>query len=176
MKRLSLLVLMSLCGLALATTYTFLSLEDIIDKTELAFYGEVTSIDVEARDGEPWTVVGFSVTENLSIPDGVLSEEGTDLELAFYGGTLASGRSLNVSLMPQFEVGENVLVMAYNRTLYSPIVGFRQGLWRDTTLGLRSETGQFLGVNETGGLVQGDDAATNELVFEALRDALEGNQ
>lgn len=169
-------MLLSLCSLALATTYKLLSLEEILDKTELSFYGEVTNVAVEARDGKPWTVVSFSVSEALSIPEGVLNEESTGLELAFYGGTLPSGQRLTVSLMPQFEVGETVLVMAYNRTLYSPIVGFRQGLWRDTTLGLRSETGQLLGVSETGDLVQGDEAATNEAVFEAIRNALEGSE
>lgn len=176
MKRLSLVILISFCSLALATSYKLLSLEDVLSKTELAFYGEVINVTVEAREGEPWTVVSFNVSENLAIPDGVLNEEGTGLELAFYGGSLDSGQTLSVSLMPRFEVGENVLVLAYNRILYSPIVGFRQGLWRSTTLGLRSETGEFLGVSETGDLVQGDDAATNDAIFEALRNALEGNE
>jgi len=163
-----------LSTISFATTYKLLTLEDIIDKTEIAFYGEVTAVEVEAREGEPWTVVSFNVTDSLAMPDGVLDEESEGLELAFYGGDLSSGQSLKVSLMPQFSVGESVLVMAYNRGLYSPIVGFRQGLWRDTTLGLRSETGEFLGVNETGGLIQGEDAANNEAVFEAIKTALEG--
>lgn len=176
MKRLGLLVWLSLSSLVLATTYQTLSLEDIIGKTELAFYGEVTAVEVEARDGEPWTVVSFTVTEALAGTEAVLEEDETALELAFYGGTLPSGQSLNVSLMPRFVIGENVLVLAYNRTLYSPIVGFRQGLWRDRELGLRSETGQFLTVDDEGALSQGEEGAGTEAILEALRTALEDRE
>ena len=142
--------LLSFLFLALghATTYLELSLDDLINQTELAFYGEVTAVEVVGRSGEPWTQVSFQVTEALL----GLDAETESVTLEFYGGEL-NGRSLRVNLMPSFSVGEAVLVLAYNSAeLYSPVVGFRQGLWRDTGLGLVDAINRTLSLDAEGEL------------------------
>ena len=175
MKRLWLSLLACLSVTAFATTYRALSLETMLSQADLGFYGEVTGVSVEDRSGEPWTVVTFQVLENLKGSD--LTEGAEDgLSLTFLGGTLPSGESLSVSLMPQFSVGEQVVVLAYERELYSPIVGFRQGLWRDTELGLRDETGRLLSLNEDDELTLDGEGGATEVLLERLKTALEEAQ
>lgn len=163
------LALLSTLAWASATSYRALSLDEMLAQAELAFYGEVESTAVEARDGEPWTLVTFTVREAVL----GLDEGAETVTLAFYGGTLASGERVQVSLMPQFEVGEAVLVLAYAADYYSPIVGFRQGLWRETARGLTDEAGRVLSLSEAGGLELGGAGGATEALLSALRAALE---
>lgn len=143
----------------------------MVEATDLGFYGEVVSIMVEERGGDPWTVVTFDITRSLI---GIEADESTDedLTLAFYGGTLPSGESLLVSLMPQFSEGDRVLLLAHNAELYSPVVGFRQGLWRETTLGLRDETGRLLSLDEEGVLALEGEGGGTEALLNALEERL----
>ncbi len=168
------LTVVALCGSAFATTYKALTLDELLAKTELGFYGSVGEVAVEERGGDPWTLVTFEVLTALV---GVTPPEDTRqplrVTLAFYGGTLPSGESLLVSLMPQFSVGETVLVLAYAGEHYSPVVGFRQGLWRDTTLGLRDEDGRLLSLNEDGELVADGEGAATEALLSRLAEVLE---
>lgn len=167
-------LLVSLLGGTFATTYEALTLDEILAKTEIGFYGQVSEVSVEERDGDPWTLVTFEILEALI---GVTPPEDSNqplaVTLAFYGGTLPSGESLLVSLMPQFSVGETVLVLAYNEELYSPIVGFRQGLWRSTTLGLRDESGRLLSLGEAGTVALDGVGADTDALLNELRDLLE---
>ena len=166
--------LISLLGGVHATTYKALTLDDMVAKTELGFYGSVSEVTVEERGGDPWTLVTFEVLTALV---GVTAPENTGqpltVTLAFYGGTLPSGESLLVSLMPQFSVGETALVLAYADEHYSPIVGFRQGLWRNTTLGLRDEAGRLLSLNDDGDLVPDGDGGDTETLLTKLAELLE---
>jgi hypothetical protein len=153
---------------AFATTYRTLTIEEMIAQTDIAFFGTVTSIETIDRDGEPWTRVTFTVTEPL-----LGAEADETVTLTFYGGTLSNGVSVTVSLMPQFQEQEEVLVLAYNDELYSPIVGFRQGLWRNQTLGLRDEIGRALTLNDDGTLSLGGAGGSTTDILRTLREALE---
>ena len=159
-------------SVAFATTYKALTLAEMVETTDLGFYGEVVGVTVEERDGDPWTVVTFDVTRALV---GIEADEGSeeDVSFAFYGGTLPSGESLLVSLMPQFSEGDTVLMLAYDAELYSPVVGFRQGLWRETTLGLRDETGRLLSLDEEGTLALDGDGGGTEALLDALQERLD---
>ena len=168
-----LLVTLALSSLALATTYRELSLDEMLAATEVAFYGQVADVTVEDRDGEPWTVVTFEVLEPLLGVEDRLDEDGVSLALAFYGGTLPSGETVTVSLMPQFAVGELALILAYDGDYYSPIVGFRQGVWRDSTLGLRDETDRLLGFDEEDELLLDSVGGDTDTIIGSLRAALE---
>ncbi len=148
-----------------ATTYTALSLEEIAQKADTAFYGTVGEVRVEDRDGEPWTVVTFTPERTLK------GDLGESFELSFYGGTPPEGPALLVDGMPRFETGETVLLFAYDAAYYSPVVGFSQGLWRLSDAGLRDETGRVLSLDEEGALEpDGSGAATEDLLsaFEGL--------
>jgi hypothetical protein len=139
-------------------------------KAELAFFGTVRTVRVEERSGEPWTIVSFEVLQRFK----GLDEEMIELELAFLGGTLPNGTSLAVNLMPRFDVDEEVLLFAYERSSYSPIVGFRQGLWRLGDLGFRDDSGRLLTVDEEGNLLLDGSGTPSEVVFETLVKIFEG--
>jgi len=132
------LLLVLVLATATATTYLELSLEEMFDKADLAFFGEVTASESEAREGEPWTLVTFNVARDLR---GDLEAE--EITLAFYGGS-ADGVTVNVTDMPQFRRGEEVLILAYDAEYYSPIVGFVQGLWRLEAQGFTDVRGRVL--------------------------------
>lgn len=157
-----------LLPVALATTYLELELSLIIEQADLAFVGTVERVEVEARDGVPWTVVTLLADEPLF---GV--EEGDEVTLSFLGGTLPDGSSLSVNLMPQFSAGERLLIMAYDREAYSPIVGFRQGLWRQGDLGFSDEEGRLLSLDDAGALAADGLGADSADLLSALRSAFE---
>ena len=172
-KAFTLLVCAFLLGSsAFATTYKALTLDEMVAATDLGFYGEVVSIAVEERDGDPWTVVTFDIIRAL---EGIEANEDAEenVSFAFYGGTLPSGESLLVSLMPQFSEGDRVLMLAHDREQYSPVVGFRQGLWRETTLGLRDETGRLLSLDEEDVLTLEGEGGGTEALLDALQERLD---
>lgn len=154
---------------AAVTTFIELSLPEILERAEIGFLGTVSSMRVESREGQPWTVVEFEVERTL------LSEESEprNRTLAFLGGETASGESLQVNLMPVFEVGERVVVLAYDEEYFSPVVGFNQGLWRLDGGELVDETGRRLGLDDRDRLVH--DGVNNALgaVLDVLAAGLE---
>ena len=168
-------------GPVFATTYVELTIEEIIAAAEVGFHGEVVDVAVEERDGLPWTVVTFRIERDLvgAVPpaDGgepTPLEPGTTIELEFLGGTLPGGPSLAVALMPAFTAGEQVVVLAYpDAGSASPIVGFRQGLWRVEDEILADEDDVPLGLDD-GALARGGPAAPLGAVLDALSTALEG--
>lgn len=173
--RSSALLLMSLLALLLsggawATTYRHLSLTEMLDRAEIAFLGTVSSVSVEERQGEPWTVVEFAVERDVAGP----AAEGRR-ELAFLGGDLATGR-LRVELMPSFEVGQRVLILAYLDQYISPIVGFDQGLWRLGGDGLLDTRGRRLSLDDEGRLTEDGARVEVDLLLDALERELEGRQ
>jgi hypothetical protein len=155
---------------AFATTYRTLTIDEMIAQADIAFLGSVTSVETIEREGEPWTRVTFTVIEPL-----LATEAKETVTLTFYGGTLSNGVSVTVSLMPQFQEQEEVLILAYNDELYSPIVGFRQGLWRNETLGLRDEIGRALTLEEDGTLSLGGAGGSTADILRTLKEAL-GNR
>ncbi len=175
MKRLSLLLAILSLSWALGTTFTALTLEQLTQQAGLAVFGVVENVAVEARDGEPWTVVSISVTRPLA---GELAES---LSLAFYGGTLETGLSISVVGMPSFAIGDEVLLLAYmavaiaspDAPYYSPIVGFNQGLWRLTELGFVDVQERLLSLDEAGALVLDGQGGDTEAILTALSKLLE---
>lgn len=148
---LSLMVMAWLLAGASATTYVATTIDDMLAAAEIAFYGEVESTTVVERDRMPWTEVRFRIERDLTAGD----QEGPPpdvIELAFLGGALPGGPTLVVAQMPRFAPGERVLVLAYDADVASPIVGFRQGLWRLSGESLVGDDGRRLGL-EGGELV-----------------------
>lgn len=150
---------------ATATSFQELSLEEMIDKAELAFYGVVIDTQVIEREGEPWTQVNFELLE----PFRGVSEDDVSLELLFYGGAPPDSAALQVDLMPQFSAGQTVLIFAYDDTYYSPIVGFRQALWREQGAGFVSEIGARLSLGDDNALMLEGVGASPSDVLQALR-------
>jgi hypothetical protein len=160
-------VAVALLGVAAATTYLALTLDEMLERAELAFHGRVLERSTEARDGEPWTLVTFEVLSSWR------GSQGGEVTLGFYGGALEDGVSVAVTGMPELAVGDEVIVLAYDAPYYSPVVGFNQGLWRLTAQGFARESGELLSLSEAGELtLDGDGAATDELLA-ALRSRLE---
>ncbi len=153
---------------AYATTYAALTLDELVTRTETAFYGTVSEVNVEERNGDPYTLVTFDVTRGLT------GEPGETLELAFLGGTLEDGNSLVVTGMPEFSLGDEVILFAYDTPYYSPIVGFSQGLWRLSEEGFRDEAGRVLSLNEADELVRDGAGAGTDALLNALVTRFEG--
>lgn len=156
---------------ASATSYLELDFDEMLQKADLVAFAEVLDVRVEARDGRPWTVVAL---EPIAPLRGFEEREpDTPLELAFLGGSLPGGASLTVSLMPAFSAGESLLLLAYDGGFASPIVGFRQGLWRERDGVLVDDAGRVLTVVDGALQLQGDGSPT-DAVLDALRARLGG--
>jgi hypothetical protein len=90
------------------------------------------------------------------------------IALAFLGGGVPGGSRLTVAGSPRWEVGDRVLVFAYDDVgLASPLVGVRQGVWRVGPGGLQDDDGAYLAVDADGRLVRSDEGAGVEAVLEA---------
>jgi len=171
-----LLALWGLGAPAGATTYLQLTPQAMLSKASLVFVGAVAEIRVTNDGGTPWTHVSFTVDTPLEgVPVDAHGKATKPVELAFLGGTVPGGPSLTVSGMPRFETGEKVLVFAYDQAYASPIVGFRQGLWRITPAGLRDGDGNLLSVSDSGTLTTGGSGAPLDTVVQAIRDALKAS-
>jgi hypothetical protein len=154
------LIALTCLPVTFATTFETLTLDAMVSEAQLAFFGEVTEVQVEARDGDPWTLVTFTILTPLS---GLDDDE--TVTLAFYGGTLPDGTSVSVNQMPNFTSGERVLILAYDEDYYSAVVGFNQGLWRELALGLTNERGQILSLDDEGNLLEdGAGASTQDIL------------
>jgi hypothetical protein len=169
MRRFVMLAILTL-SFASATTYRELSLDELVARAELGFFGVVSAVAVEAEGGEPYTQVTFTVSRPLT---GELDENAT---LAFYGGTLPDGRTVEVEGMPEFRRGDEVLVLAYDAPYYSPIVGFSQGLWRATPDGFEDQVGRLLSLNDAGRLLRDGEGGDRTAVLDALAARLRAAQ
>jgi hypothetical protein len=155
------IALVSLLNVAHATSVLELDLDTMLDRAELAFFAEVVDTDSEERADDPWTLVTFSITRDLrgdlptrSLTNTTFDDDDNTVTLAFYGGQVG-GTSLTVTDMPQFRVGEEVLVLAYDANYHSPIVGFSQAVWRLSARGFTDSRGRVLTLAE--------DALENDL-------------
>ncbi len=167
--------LLAFSAVASATTYRQLSLDELFGRAEIAFFGTVSEVASENRDGEPYTVVTFAVTNALGRGAGEGDAAGEQtVQLALYGGTLPNGRTVSVEGMPEFGLGDEVLVLAYDAPYYSPIVGFSQGLWRRTPAGLTDEVGRVLSLSSAGTLLRDADNTDVQAVLSAVQTRLEG--
>jgi hypothetical protein len=156
-----------------ATTYLALTPSQMLGKANIVFVGTVSSISVTVRAGRPWTDVSFNVATALEgVPvDGKGNPTGP-VQLSFLGGDAAGGPALIVGGMPHFQSGETVLVFAYDQSYASPIVGFRQGLWRVTSAGVVDEDSRPLSVDANGELSAGGPGASLAQIVAAIRHQL----
>lgn len=173
MKRLIVLAAL-LLGFATATTYRELSLDQIVNRAELGFFGRVATVAVAVQEGEPYTEVTFDVLRRLTgeAAGFVTDAETSSVTLSFYGGTLPNGRSVTVEGMPKFARGDEVLILAYDAPYYSPIVGFSQGFWRATPTGFQDMNGRLLSLSDAGRLLRDGPGSEQTAVLDALETEL----
>lgn len=161
---------------ATASSYPALELNEIWAAADRIIFATVDDVRVEERDDEPWTVVTLEVDRVLAGGDATDDDGERDddpVELSFLGGELPGGRALTVASMPRFDAGEEVLVaIRDDDALASPLVGFRQGLWRLTGAGLVDERGRALGVGPDG-LARNGPATSLDEVLNAVGEAAE---
>ncbi|ADI14667.1 hypothetical protein [Truepera radiovictrix] len=169
-----LLLGLALSASATATTFRERSLDELFRAAEIGFYGTVRELSTENRGGDPYTLVTFEVARAFrGVPEGAAGEAPT-VQLAFLGGTLPNGQTLSVAGMPEFALGDEVLVLAYDAPYYSPIVGFSQGLWRRTPSGLVDPFNRTLALSAAGTLVRGGDDTDVQAVLAAVQRRLSG--
>lgn len=162
----------ALTGSAVATTFVELSVPALLERAEKALHAVVDDVRFEERGAEPWTVVTFRVEQDfLADAD---ENAGEQVELAFLGGTRLDGSTLAVELMPQFTVGDEVLLLAYEADYYSPLVGFNQGVWWLEGQVWRDQQAAPLGVAEETGELGAFASGSPAEVVAALASALEG--
>lgn len=155
-----------------ASTYLDTAPAVMIEKADLIFVATVADVRVTLQQGQPWTTVRFTVETALKGLAGAGGDSPGTVELDFLGGRPAGAPALTVSGMPAFSQGERVLVMAYDQHYASPLVGFRQGLWRVDARGLTDPEGRLLSVDADGALLRGGGGAPLERVLEAIRQRL----
>lgn len=169
-KGLALLVTALLASSVQASTFKRLSLETMLERSEIAFVGRVTALKANPQNGVPFTNVSFKVTETLR------GEAQDTRTLSFLGGEQENGRSVKVDGLPEFNVGDNVLILAYDSTYYSPIVGFSQGYWKLSPDGFVDLMGRKLSVIPGGSLKLDGEGGEREPILKALRARLGGKE
>lgn len=197
------LMIVALLGVlsgAFATTYLERTPEQALERADRVFLGTVADVRVEGRQGTPWTLVTFEVeavlkgseddgdgyeaegSSGAGASDGAQDDPAPlapdalpgELVLAFLGGAAPGGSVMTVAGMPAFDVGERVLAFSYADAYASPIVGYRQGLWRVTPGAVRNDDGDLLSVDANGSLSAGGDGSSLDDVLAALEARLDG--
>jgi hypothetical protein len=173
-------LILALAALALLTPgasaggWRALDLDARLDAAHEALIGTVSAVNVEARDGEPWTIVTLDVERWLVRDGSVALPDADDLlgtfEAAFWGGRAPGVPTLLVAGMPSFTVGERVLWFLHEPDvgLAAPIVGVDQGVWRDQGGVWTGIDGVTLGVDANGLPELGGATTSDDELFEAL--------
>lgn len=120
------LLALAVPGRLLATTIVAKSFSDLCREADVIFVGTVAEVTSQWKDRgrmQIETLVRFS---HVTPVDGA---GGGDVTLRFGGGEVEGIRE-EIAGMPQFGPDQRVVVFARNGTSISPIVGFRQGLFR----------------------------------------------
>lgn len=145
--------------------------------------GRVVSVEVEQRQGEPWTVVGLLV-ERAWLRDGAPSSEedgggnlgdGDLVRAWFWGGRAPGLPDLLVAGMPEFQVDERVILLLRSPEAASAAatVGVGQGVWRERDGLWLGDDGSRLGLDADGRLAL-DGVETDEAgVFAAIEAAVQ---
>lgn len=106
---------------ATATTVIAKSFRSLAVEADAIFAGTVEEVRSYRRDdGRIWTAVRFAELRSL------VGGEGPQRELQFAGGRIGD-RAEIVGGMPQFAVGQRVVLFVHDDGTASPIVGFHQG-------------------------------------------------
>jgi hypothetical protein len=179
--RLSMLSLaLSLAALAMAAAFVALPLETRLAEARYIAVGEISNISVVARNGEPWTLVQMQVERWFRFDGRTIDPQGEAnlppdvVTAAFWGGALESVAPLTVAGIPTFSVGERILWLLRepDAGLGAASVGVTQGVFRSTELGWRGDDGSLLSLDERGELRLEGVGGSDQLIFEALQEAL----
>jgi len=139
-----------------ATTIIEKDFSSICAEADLIFAGVVRKVESRWRDQARRsieTVVTFTVEERVH---GV---SGSEVELAFAGGEMDGLREV-VAGIPEFRVGEQVVVFASSQPSISPVIGFNQGYFRvEGGRVLNAERAPVLGARQRA-LTVGDSSQT----------------
>ncbi len=170
-------------AVAMAGGWRALDLLERLEAAHEAVVGTVGSVIVEARDGEPWTIVTLDV-ERWLLRDGqvvmpeidALDELPGQITAAFWGGRAPGVPTLLVAGMPTFAPGERVLwlLRAPDVGLAAPTVGVDQGVWRERGGAWTGADGGVLGVGADGRVRLGGEIVADTELFEALTEAFAG--
>jgi hypothetical protein len=140
---------------ATATTVIAKSFRSLAVEADAIFAGTVEEVRSYRRDnGRIWTAVRFGELKWL-VGDG-----GSQRELQFAGGRIGD-RAEIVGGMPQFTVGQRVVLFVRDDGTASPIVGFHQGCF-----GLRpSDLGETVVTPDSRPVlgIDGDELLTGEV-------------
>lgn len=170
----------SLLPVGTATTYVALDPYEVLARADAVLTARVADVRTESRDQYVWTVVTLDATEWLT--DDPAQDDDADepaeprdtLELEFLGGE-SGGRRLLVAGSISWDPDSEVLIAIYEQAgSASPVVGFRQGMWRIADDGLTDPDGRALALDAAGRLVRADRPAAATTVLDAVRLALEG--
>lgn len=118
---------LALAPLLTATSYAPVSFDELVERADVIFIGEVTdvrSFPTEAREG---TVIKTRVVFQVTEP---LWGTSSSLEIFEFLGGEWQGTRLSVAEMPTFTVGDRRVIFARRRRSINPIVGFTQGVLR----------------------------------------------
>ncbi|CAN5412810.1 hypothetical protein BH20VER3_BH20VER3_20970 [soil metagenome] len=152
-------ILFSLGFVANATTVIPPKFNDLVDRAQLIFEGEVTGLQSqwigEGSEHRIVTYVTFKVADTLK------GDAGATFSMRMLGGTV-DGRTMEVSDAPKFKVGDHDLLFVENNgSQFIPLVGIMHGRFRvqkdeagHATL-LTAESQPLTDVNQLGG----DEAA-----------------
>lgn len=164
------LVAALLVAAAQAGGWPALTLPERAERTRDALAGRVTALDVEVRDGEPWTVATVVVERWLRREGRATSDGPSELRVAVWGGRAPGAAPLVVAGAPELRVGERVLLWLRDPDagLAVPYVGIDQGLWRDVAGSWRADDGTTLGLGADGRPALDGATAPDELLLDAL--------
>ena len=110
-------------GLALATSIERFSFEELVERSELIFQGQVSQVRQEEIDGMVYSFVRFEVVDVVKGFD-----PGLELELRFLGGEVP-GKRVQVAEMVIPEQGERgfYFVESLDGESVNPLLGWSQG-------------------------------------------------
>jgi hypothetical protein len=141
-------------SVASATTVIGVTFRTLATEADAVFAGTVREVRPYRRaDGRIWTAVRFGQLRWLA------GGGGEEKELEFAGGRIGD-RAEVVGGMPQFTVGQRVVLFVHDAPSASPVVGFHQGCFalRETDAGDIVVTPDFRPVRG----VDGDELVTGE--------------
>jgi hypothetical protein len=121
-------VLFSLGFVANATTVIPPKFDELVNRAEIIFEGEVTGLQSQwIGEGAQHRIVTF-VT--FKVDDTLKGEPGASYSIRMLGGTV-DGRTMEVSDAPKFKVGDHDLLFVENNgSQFIPLVGIQHGRFR----------------------------------------------
>jgi hypothetical protein len=122
---LAVLALVAAASAARATTYTPVTFDELVTRSQMIFVGEVSDVRPFALSTPTGRVIKTRVI--FRVTDPVFGTASVFEVLEFLGGEIGDV-GLEVAGMPRFSVGERRVVFARRAPSINPIVGFTQGL------------------------------------------------